>query len=120
VGGVTAVLPDRDLPAIVDTPNLAPHRPCTECNELIGRHYGSRPVMCAGQPFGSAACAKAWREAPRPTFDVSAVQSLLAKRCDCGVLANEVCDCAEFLAGSGTAPTIVMGVGQSGRRGGAR
>jgi hypothetical protein len=62
----------RCIPAIVEAPDLAPHRPCTECNELVGRHYGSRPVRCAGQPFGSAECANAWREAPRPTFSVPA------------------------------------------------
>jgi hypothetical protein len=60
----------RCVPAIVDTPHVAPHRPCTQCNELVGRHYGSRPVMCGGQPFGSATCATAWAEGPRVTVAV--------------------------------------------------
>jgi hypothetical protein len=66
---MTAVLPAL-RPAIVESPDIAPHRTCTQCPKLIGHHYGSRPVMCAGQPFGSAECAKTWAEAPRVTVAV--------------------------------------------------
>jgi hypothetical protein len=74
--------------------------------------------MCAAQLFGSAECARLWAELPRPTFDVSAMKLLPPKWCGCGVLDNEVCDCAEFLAGLSAMPPVVMGVAQYGQRGG--
>jgi hypothetical protein len=60
----------RCIPAIVAAPDLAPHRACTQCPKVVGYHYGSRPVMCAGQLFGSIECATAWVEAPRVTVAV--------------------------------------------------